>query len=213
MKAKINILIVEDSADDALLMKRELERADYAVTSIRVETEAELRRALAQGPWDAVLCDFSMPKFDGGTALKIVTNIDPDLPFIFVSGKMGEEVAVEAMKSGAHDYVLKGNLKRLSPAVEREMRAARLRRERRVMEADRERLIVGLREAMMEVKRLSGLLPICANCKKIRNERNEWQQIEVFIREHSEAQFTHSLCPGCIKRLYEFPGGDDKTQD
>jgi uncharacterized protein with PIN domain len=65
----------------------------------------------------------------------------------------------------------------------------------------------------MDVKRLSGLLPICASCKKIRNNRNEWQRLEIFIRENSEAQFTHSLCPDCLKRLYEFPAGEEISKD
>ena len=159
------------------------------------------------------MCDYTLPQFSGESALRIVRESDADLPFIYVSGTIGEDVAVEAMKSGAQDYVLKNNLKRLAPAVERELREAGVRREKRILEADRERLITELRAALMDVKRLSGLLPICAGCKKIRNDRNEWQRIEIFIRENSEAQFTHSLCPDCIKRLYEFPDDEEKSKD
>jgi DNA-binding NtrC family response regulator len=213
MKTKLRLLIVEDSPEDAALLKRELERAGYGLDSERVETESAFRQALAQANWDAVLCDYTLPQFSGKSALRIVRETDADLPFIYVSGTIGEDVAVEAMKSGAQDYVLKNNLKRLAPAVARELREARVRREKRVLEADRERLITELRAALMDVKRLSGLLPICAGCKKIRNNRNEWQWIEIFIRENSEAQFTHSLCPDCMKRLYEFPGGEDKLKD
>jgi DNA-binding NtrC family response regulator len=210
MKTKLRLLLVEDSPEDAALMRHELERAGYDVASERIETESAFRQALTQPTWDAVLCDYTLPQFSGANALRIVRETDADLPFIYVSGTMGEDVAVEAMKSGAQDYVMKNNLKRLVPAVERELREARVRREKRVLEADRERLITELRAALMDVKRLSGLLPICASCKKIRNNRNEWQRLEIFIRENSEAQFTHSLCPDCVKRLYEFPGDEGK---
>jgi DNA-binding NtrC family response regulator len=213
MKTKLHLLIVEDLAEDAALMRRELEQAGYDVTSERVETESAFRQALTQGTWDAILCDYTLPQFSGKSALRILRKTNADLPFVYVSGTIGEDVAVEAMKSGAQDYVLKNNLKRLAPAVARELREAKVRRAKRVLEADRERLITELRAALMDVKRLSGLLPICASCKKIRNDRNEWQRIEIFIRENSEAQFTHSLCPDCIKRLYEFPGDEDKLKD
>ena len=205
MKTKLHLLIVEDSPEDAALIRRELERAGCAAACERVETEAALRQALAQSAWDAVLCDYTLPQFSGKMALQIVRETDADLPFIYVSGTIGEDVAVEAMKSGAQDYVLKNNLKRLAPAVERELREAQVRREKRILEADRERLITELRAALMDVKRLSGLLPICAGCKKIRTDRNEWQPLETYIREHSEAQFTHSLCPA--PRVYVVADG------
>ena len=198
--------MVEDVPEDAALMQRELAQAGFEVVSKRVETEGALREALAQGGWDAVLCDYTLPHFSGQRALVIVRAADPDLPFIYVSGTMGEDVAVEAMKSGAQDYVMKTNLKRLAPAVARELREAQVRRENRKLQADRERLITELQAALMDVKRLSGLLPICSGCKKIRNDRNEWQRLEYFIREHSEAQFTHSLCPDCMKSFYEANG-------
>jgi CheY-like chemotaxis protein len=196
----LNILIVEDSLDDAALMILELGRAGYEVASKRVETESALRAALAQKIWDAVLCDYTLPQFSGPQALPIVNAADADLPFIYVSGTIGEDMAVEALKSGAHDYVLKNNLARLAPAFERALREAQLRRERRILEADRERLVVELKAALMDVKRLSGLLPICAGCKKIRTSRNEWQPIEVYIQEHSIAQFSHGLWPDCLSR-------------
>lgn len=213
MKTKLRLLIVEDSPEDAALIMSHLEQARYELNCDRVETEGGLHQALTRETWDAVLCDFTLPHFSGEMALRIVRAADVDLPFIYVSGTIGEDVAVEAMKSGANDYVLKGNLTRLAPAVARELREAKMRREKKTLEADRERLITELRAALAEVKRLSGLLPICASCKKIRNHRNEWQPIEVYIRDHSEAQFTHSLCPECVKRLYDFPDSDDKLRD
>ena len=96
----------------------------------------------------------------------------------------------------------------------RECRAAMLDiTDRYQTEAERDQLIQELQQALASVKSLSGLLPICASCKKIRNDRNEWQRLEIFIRENSEAQFTHSLCPDCLKRLYEFPAGEEISKD
>jgi PAS domain S-box-containing protein len=135
MKKLLRALIVEDSEDDALLVVRELSRAGYEPEFARVETRAALSEALASGSWDVVLSDFSMPEFDGLSALQMVRERGSDIPFILVSGAVGESVAVQAMKAGAHDYILKDNLARLAPAVERELREAEVRRERRRAEA------------------------------------------------------------------------------
>jgi hypothetical protein len=115
---------------------------------------------------------------------------------------MGEDAAVAAMKAGAHDHLIKGRLARLVPAVERELREAAGRWERRRLEPERARLVTELQAALSQVKRLSGLLPICAGCKIIRNDHGYWQQVESLISEHSEATFTHGLCLECVRRLY-----------
>ncbi|MBI5387457.1 MAG: response regulator [Verrucomicrobia bacterium] len=136
MAKSLHILIVEDSASDAALVVRQIERAGYEVCWERVDNAAALQAALQKGRWDAVLCDYAMPDFGGAEALAIVRDSGRDLPFIFVSGTMGEDVAVEAMRVGAHDYVMKGNLKRLVPAIERELREAEVRRDRREAEEE-----------------------------------------------------------------------------
>jgi len=133
MKTPIRALIVEDSEQDTKLLLRELQR-DYEVAHERVETAAALCEALERERWDVIFCDFSLPNFSGLAALRIVQELGLDVPFIFVSGKMGEDVAVEAMKSGAHDYVMKNNLARLVPAVQRELRDAVERDRRRLAE-------------------------------------------------------------------------------
>ncbi|MGB6068297.1 MAG: PAS domain S-box protein, partial [Desulfomonilaceae bacterium] len=127
----LRVLIVEDSEDDALLMVNELECTGYKVAYKRVQTAEETGHALARDTWDLVLADFKMPRFSGNAALKLVKDHGLDMPFILVSGKIGEETAVEAMKAGAHDYVMKDNLTRLVPAVQRELREAQNRRERK----------------------------------------------------------------------------------
>ncbi|MDO9268486.1 MAG: EAL domain-containing protein [Methylobacter sp.] len=130
----LRTLIVEDSEDDTLLLVDQLEiDGERPVDWQRVETEQALTEALKQH-WDVVLSDYTMPHLSGMRALEVVRQHDLDLPFIFVSGTIGENTAVKAMKSGAQDYVMKGNLSRLMPAVERELEEAQQRRERRQAE-------------------------------------------------------------------------------
>jgi PAS domain S-box-containing protein len=134
MKQQLHVLMVEDSEDDAVLLTRHLQHGDFEVKSERVETADSFVSALDAKEWDAILCDYRMPNFNGLQALNIVRARGIDAPFIFVSGTMGEETAVEAMKAGAHDYVMKNNLTRLIPAVARELHEAKIRKERKQAE-------------------------------------------------------------------------------
>jgi two-component system, cell cycle sensor histidine kinase and response regulator CckA len=122
MTETLHVLIVEDSATDAKLLLRELQRVDRPIEFERVETSAAMREALARRPWDIIISDWSMPKFSGRAALELVKELRVDLPFIIVSGTVGEERAVAAMRAGARDFVLKDKLSRLAPAIEREIR-------------------------------------------------------------------------------------------
>jgi PAS domain S-box-containing protein len=131
----LRALIVEDSSDDATLMVRHLLRAGFDVTCERVETSADLTAALARQTWDVVLSDYQLPHLNGLGALRLVQASGQDVPFIIVSGTIGEDLAVSAMKAGAHDYVMKGNLARLTAAIEREVKEADTRRARRQAEA------------------------------------------------------------------------------
>ena len=128
----LRLLQVEDTEDDAALVQLALSRAGYDVLARRVDSAEGLRRELHQSEWDLVIADYTMPGFSGTKALAIVREQHPDLPFIFVSGTIGEDTAVAAMRTGAHDYIMKGNLSRLAPAVERELREAAVRRERHI---------------------------------------------------------------------------------
>ncbi|MDB6016966.1 MAG: Multi-sensor signal transduction histidine kinase [Pedosphaera sp.] len=130
MNKPLRILIVEDSEDDALFVFRALRRGGYELTQQRVDTEADFKAALT-GEWDIIIADYSLPQFSALEALRLLQGSGIDLPFIIVSGAIGEEVAVAAMKSGAHDYILKNSLARLVPAVDRELREAHVRQERR----------------------------------------------------------------------------------
>jgi len=140
MGIPLRVLIIEDSEDDTELLVRELRRGGYDPTYERVDTPETMKAALDRQAWDIVFADYTMPYFRGTDALKLLKEKGLDLPFIFVSGTIGEDLAVEAMKAGAHDYFLKGNLKRLIPAVVRELRDAETRRGRKQAEEALERL-------------------------------------------------------------------------
>jgi signal transduction histidine kinase/DNA-binding response OmpR family regulator len=134
----VRLLIVEDSDDDARLVVRVLRRSGFEPAYERVQDVHALRSALRDRTWDAVLSDFRMPQFSGVDALRAFRTMDIDIPFIFVSGTIGEEVAVEAMRAGASDYVMKQNLARLGPALERELSQAAVRAERRQAQVELE---------------------------------------------------------------------------
>ena len=133
--APINLLFVEDVEDDVLLVLRELRRGGMQVSHARVDAANTLEAALAERKWDVVVTDHNMPGFDSGAALEIVRHHDPDLPVIIVSASIGEEMAVEAMRMGAKDYIMKDNLRRLLPAIRRELDDAGARAARRQTEA------------------------------------------------------------------------------
>src|SRR4051812_11925653 len=134
MGEPLRILQVEDSESDAGLIVRYLERAGYHVSAERVDDAAAMQAALASGSWDAIIADYRLPQLNAPAALAILQRSGLDLPFIVVSGTIGEELAVALMKAGAHDYLMKDNLTRLAPAVKREIRDAQVRRDRRQAE-------------------------------------------------------------------------------
>jgi len=318
----LNVLLVEDSENDATLMLEELRQKGYTPIHERVQTDAAMTLALERREWDVVVSDYVMPKFSGPNALKLLRSKKLDIPFIVVSGTYGEEAAVDMMKAGANDYITKANLSRLAPAIEREMDAAKSRAARSRAEADkqylaaivestedaiygknldsiivswnpaaeriygyraeeiigrsiallfpldrrdelldimarirrgetigyfeterlrkdgktipvsatispikdaegkitgasviarnitkqkqaeeeRQQLIKKLSDTLSHVKLLHGLLPICASCKRIRDDGGYWRQVETYIASHSEASFTHSICPECLDK-------------
>lgn len=130
MAVPLRVLIVEDSHNDAALLVRELRRGGYEVSFERVDSSTTMRLALEQQEWDIVICDYSMPGFSGGEALQLLRSTGSQIPFIFLSGTIGEDTAVAALKQGAQDYIMKHNLKRLLPAIQKELREAELIRER-----------------------------------------------------------------------------------
>jgi len=130
-KTPLRVLIIEDSEFDARILVNTLRQGGYQPAFKRVDTAEALRSALGEERWDIILSDYNMPTFSAPQALEIVQESGLDLPFLIISGGIGEDVAVAAMKAGANDYLMKGNLARLAPAVERELREAEMRAARR----------------------------------------------------------------------------------
>jgi signal transduction histidine kinase len=140
MPRPLRALIVEDSEDDALLLVREVTRAGYDVTFERVQTDVSMLCALEAGRWDIVFSDYGIPGFGGMDALAALKRSHIDLPFIMVSGAIGEEMAVDALKAGAHDFLVKGKFSRLARAIERELEDAKVRRMHREAQEERNKL-------------------------------------------------------------------------
>jgi len=202
MEPKLRILHLEDSRNDAELIRENLADGGIDCEIVRVETREDFVAALEQGGFDLILADYKLPLFDGSSALAIRQEQCADIPFVFVSGQIGEERAIESLKSGATDYVLKDRLSRLVPAVNRALAEEKERTRRKKAEEERERIVHDLKEALARVKTLTGLLPICASCKRIRDERGHWDPVETYIGEHSDAEFSHGMCPDCEKKAY-----------
>lgn len=130
----LRVLVIEDSEDDVLLLKRALCKGGHLPYLRQVDDPSSMTDALAEENWDIIIADYSLPNFSGLAALELLKESSQDIPFIIVSGAIGEDVAVAAMKAGAHDYILKDNLTRLVPAINRELQEASVRRERRKLE-------------------------------------------------------------------------------
>ena len=131
---EIQLLLIEDNEADAGVLLRELQKSGYAPLLERVETPDALTQCLRSRTWDLIISDYNLPNFNGIEALAQVKETGLDVPFIIVSGFIGEETATGAMRLGAEDYLMKDNLSRLAPAVERALREAENRRQRRVAE-------------------------------------------------------------------------------
>ena len=150
-RVPLRVLMIEDSEDDAYIVLSELKQGNYDIAFERVDNREALQSNLVARAWDLVISDFAMPQFSGIEALKLVRSSNADIPFIFISGTMGEDVAVAALKDGAQDYLVKNNLKRLVPAVQRELRKAEELRQRKRLE-----LHVHLLQKFEAIGRLAG---------------------------------------------------------
>jgi two-component system, cell cycle sensor histidine kinase and response regulator CckA len=158
MNADLRVLLVEDSEDDAILLMNALERGGCRASVRRVETAAAMREALDGQEWDVVISDYFMPRFSGPDALALLKEKGLDLPFLIVSGAVEEETAVLAMRAGAHDYIMKDNLARLVPVIERERREAEVRKNQRRMEEEKRKIEAQLFQSrkMEAIGRLTG---------------------------------------------------------
>ena len=181
-KSSLHVLLVEDSEDDAFLITRELKKSGFDPEIERVETEQAMQTALEKKPWDLIISDYVLPRFSGLEALQLYKEKQLDLPFIVVSGKIGEDTAVEAMRAGAADYIMKNNLGRLGPAIKRELRDYKIRQ-------DRTKVRQKLKESLVELEKANS---------QLQNEiavRKKAQEEAIDAKEHFQniIESTHDL--------------------
>ena len=196
-RKEVAVLLIEDNPADVYLIREMLsERTD----DIILEYVDSLAKGLARmdaGKIDMVLLDLGLPDSQGIASVKSLCERFRNLPVIVFTGLSDEQLGIQAVQEGAQDYLIKGQTD--GSLLEKAIRYAI---ERKQLENEKERLIRELQESLAKVKILSGLLPICASCKKIRDDKGYWNQVETYLIEHSEAQFTHGICPECGKKLY-----------
>jgi len=191
MRQKITVLIIEDSLDDFSLLKEVLESSAEVEAEILHEDRLENGIALAgQKAVDAAIIDLSLPDSCGLESFVSFHNKHPSIPTIIMTGFKDHEMAFKAVKLGAQDYLFKGEPS--STAIIRTIRYA----------IERQRLMTELQTALNHIEQLQGLLPICSECKKIRDDKGYWNRIESYISQHSGVEFSHGICPDCARKLY-----------
>ena len=185
------ILLVEDDSGDARFLQLLLKKAPHLKYEVEwVQRLADALERLGQGGIQLTLLDLGLPDSQGMDTFDTLHERFPDIPVVVLSGLEDEETAVMAVARGAQDYLPK---KRLAGWILiRSIQYA----------LERHKLMQELRQALARVRTLSGLLPICANCKNVRDDKGYWQRVEEYISERSEASFTHGLCPDCLKALH-----------
>ncbi|MEX2411802.1 MAG: ATP-binding protein, partial [Candidatus Paceibacterota bacterium] len=151
MPNKLKALILEDTEDDLQLLLMHLNNGGYDVEYTCIQTEDDYRDALEKSSWEIILSDYSMPDFNGLKALQIIKNSEKDIPFILISGKIGEELAVQLMRAGAADYFIKGNLQRLIPSIEKELNDVKRRKQYQIVENQRRRLLKVVQQSINEI--------------------------------------------------------------
>ncbi|HBF35506.1 TPA: hypothetical protein DDW35_13165 [Candidatus Sumerlaeota bacterium] len=187
----IRVLLIEDNPAEARIIERHLVPfSSPRFELVFAERLGEGLEKLTDGEIDVVLLDLTLPDSSGTVTFERLQSAFPALPIVVLTGLEHEELGEGLVHAGAQDYLVKGQV---SPhLLSRSLRYA----------IERKRLSNELQTALHEVRTLSGLLPICASCKKVRDDKGYWNQIESYLQEHSLAQFTHSFCPECLTKLY-----------
>lgn len=189
--APIRILIIEDDPGQARLIQMSLANLDYTHFACTIaETLRAGWKTLQEGQTDVVLLDLTLPDSSGAGTLEKTHAEFPRLPIIVLTGLDDNSLGLQLVQAGAQDYLPKGEV---TPTL----------LARTILYAiERERLLGELRTALAEVKTLTGLIPICSNCKKVRDDQGYWDQVESYIAQRTAANFSHGICPECAKRLY-----------
>ena len=206
----MHLLIVDDEAAHVAAIQRALDSAGMEVSLQTVGSLKEYRDRVAENPPDLALLDLNLPD---GRAVEVLSNPPESglFPVLVMTSFGNERVAVEAIKAGALDYVVKSaeSFANMPRTLERALRDWKLLIDRQEAQAAQKRLIVQLEEALANVKTLSGLLPICSGCKKIRDDTGYWSQVDRYLQQHTNARFTHGLCPECITRYFPEINAED----
>jgi DNA-binding NtrC family response regulator len=207
----LSLLLVDDDEEELLIMRELLAEVDGLACELEwaASYDAGLT-ALGRATYDICLLDYRLGARTGLELLHAAIAQGCRVPIIMLTGQEDRDVDIAAMHAGASDYLVKGTI---DPRLLE--RAVRYAIERKRAQEERERLIVQLQEALASVKALRGMLPICASCKKIRDDTGYWNQIESYIRAHADVEFSHGLCPDCTGRLYPdlFPDISQETKD
>ncbi len=194
----IRVLLIEDDADDVFLL-RDMIAGKKSVT-ISVDHVADLTAGIERikdGGIDIVLTDLGLPESRGLDTLTLLLPEVGELPVIVLTDLADQKTGAAAVHAGAQDYLFKGEV-----TGSLLVRAILYAIERKKMEVERKQLVQELQVALAQVKLLSGFLPICCSCKKIRDDQGYWQQIETYISRHSEAEFSHAICEECARKIY-----------
>jgi DNA-binding NtrC family response regulator len=194
---ELKVLIIEDDPADADRLMHELKRQGFAFQGQRVETRDDFLHNLEGQPPDLILSDSGMPAFSGFAALELVQEKCPQVPFVFVTGYYDQGLMVEMFDSGAAGYVYKNRLTDLGTVIRQAQEEVRQRRQPRAEEDPGEAGADVKPASAKEPKPGKDLRLICSNCKKVRDERGEWEQIDVYLRRHEQATVTLALCPAC----------------
>jgi DNA-binding response OmpR family regulator len=189
---RIRVFLIEDNDDDVCLIRR------FLISSTNMHIDVEVADTLSfalerlrEEKYDVILSDLALPDSWGLDTFLKVHSANPDVPIIILTGLDDDAGALEAVRRGAQDYLVKGHIN--SRNLVRVIRYS----------IERQNLLIQLENSQKEIKTLRGLLPICASCKKIRDDEGLWKQMESYISEHSQARFTHSLCPDCAIKTKE----------
>ncbi len=208
-----SILCVEDEPVAREHMLKILRRRGREVAAARNGKEglAMFRRQA----FEVVVTDIRMPVMDGLSMARQMKELNRDVKIVVTTAFTDLSYLMEAIDLGVDQYVLKPvEINRLMAAIDRCAENIATRNQARRYQTERDKLLAELQAALDKVKLLSGFLPICASCKRIRDDQGYWQQIESYIRDHSEAEFSHGICPDCARKLYPEifgPGGQIKT--
>jgi DNA-binding NtrC family response regulator len=189
-KRHIKVLIIEDNDDDAELLCYFLSKAeDLYFDRERAERISSAVDFLKKKNFDVLISDLGLPDSLGvETFVKLHTRY-PEIPMIVLTGLDDQEAALKAVQGGAQDYLVKGKID------------ANLLIRSIQYSIERQKLITRLENSLKEIKTLRGLLPMCAWCRKIRDDKGYWQELETYIRQHTDTAFTHGICPDCMKKV------------